>query len=719
MLRNQKSYRMSGNEYTENRVELEVPIDQEPGIVEMVGNQEPEIELGTSEQIVSVEGTQSVQSRENPGEQKLEMETIHTLLAKLTENVNNLTQKFDNTQAQLTELRDDLKESIASSENRSRENMVSLQNRLTENINNTQVRLTENLKSLQDHVGDLQGNIVSMEGRIENKITNITADIRNEIGRMENNIVDVRNSVTEVRSQVENLQTEIDGQIENKMEGLQIEVNRRVESTVGALHSQIDSMNTQVGSLNEQMANLQTVTQSMENKTRGRFIDLEREVVKINEMSCDKLRSLEKEINDVQNKLRENGNRSGNGEGLPRVPENPNERPGSSRACDDRPISEGIVRQNESENLPLSTFSVRAPNSILNDLVIPTFSNRADQNPVKFLNSLETYLELKMIPEAHKMLIVKSALTGPALAWRELVLGPDISYIDFRRKFMSNYWNNTKQDELRNKISHGKFNVKGRLNMEDYFLELGQAALLLDPPLSNTEFIDNAARHFPPEIRNALVVARPQTFEETIALLKQLQGRNIGDRSHDNRGDKEKSSRNFTKAEVNAFQSGARAGGAGFENRDPRHQTNEYQAQNSRSSPGRSDRRSSNYGPQRNFQNRGHRNSWPYRPPRENVGINCLRFNNKSRFNGRPFFQNYGRFPGNQNSNSRFYSRHIDRREVQNRREPVGENDRYPLGRNQQRVNEVIEQQNARAASPENRTGPDENVNRQENSNEM
>ena len=621
MLRNQKHYRMSGSENIDTTVEVDISETQEIGT-----------EVETSDSIPSIKEQQNTLSLEIEGEQNIDMRNMQALLERMIDNFENsqarLRESFASSQARLREdlresLKEDLKENFESSQASLRQDLkenfensqASLRQDMKENFENSQARLkedlTENLRSLQDNLGHVQNNIESMEGRIGSNLTSLKTDIKNEISRVENNILEVRGSITEVRSQVEarivNLQTELDNQMDTRMENLQAEVNRRVESTAGSLHSQIDSVNTQMSSLNELVNNLQTVTQSIETSTRSRIVDLEREVIKINEMSNEKLKTLGKEINDVHKKLKGNENRSGNGENQPMVSECVDAGPGCSRSSESVLTVDGATCRNESECVLPNVGSIRPPSSILNDLVIPSYSNRAGQNPVKFLNSLETYFELKSISEAHKMLIVKSALTGPALAWRELVLGPNVPYAEFRRKFLSYYWNNSKQEELRSRLNQGKFSLKGRLSMEDYFLELGQAALLLDPPLTTVEFIDTAARHFPPEIRNALVVARPQTFEETVALLKQLQGRTGVDRSHENRMEKERGPKGFTKMEVNAFQSGTRAGGVEFENRDHRPLGNEYQAPNPYSSTRGNDRRSSNYGPQRSFHNKGHK----------------------------------------------------------------------------------------------------------------
>ena len=64
----------------------------------------------------------------------------------------------------------------------------------------------------------------------------------------------------------------------------------------------------------------------------------------------------------------------------------------------------------ENVNIPSNTDCVNAPRPILNDVTIPTFSNKPNQNPVRFLNELESYFQLKSIRERHKMAVVKKRI---------------------------------------------------------------------------------------------------------------------------------------------------------------------------------------------------------------------------------------------------------------------------------------------------------------------
>ena len=158
------------------------------------------------------------------------------------------------------------------------------------------------------------------------------------------------------------------------------------------------------------------------------------------------------------------------------------------------------------------------------------------------------------------------------------MLRDDISYADFKRKFLTFYWGAHNQDELRNKLMIGKFDPGGKLDHEKLLLRVRTNCSSVRPPLSISDTIDIALRHSPSEVINALVVARPSTFEETVALLRQLKGRSGIYRPWYDRREGDRNSKTFPKAEVNVFQSERRAGSPNYNNQPYRPHRNEYQA---------------------------------------------------------------------------------------------------------------------------------------------
>ena len=223
-----------------------------------------------------------------------------------------------------------------------------------------------------------------------------------------------------------------------------------------------------------------------------------------------------------------------------------------------------------------------------------------------------------------------------------------------------------------------------------------------------------ALRHFPIELRNALIVARPSTFEETVVLLRQLQGRPGIDRPRDDRRDGDKNSKSFPKSEVNALQSEKWTGSPNYNNQPYRPHRNEYQAPYNRPAGNYTGRYNGNSGPHRNQQYRGSKNSGPYRPQR-NVDINNLNFRGRRKWGHQPYWQGQRRTYGRWNRTWRPYFRDQDR--PNNDMPYDDERESFPLGPNQRRVEDVINRQNARARVLDASTGASENNTLAENSN--
>ena len=122
---------------------------------------------------------------------------------------------------------------------------------------------------------------------------------------------------------------------------------------------------------------------------------------------------------------------------------------------------------------------------------------------------------------------------------------------------MDQYWDICKQNEVKNKIVNGMYNTKRDCNMCDYFLEMGQLAKFVDPPISPQELISLMANYFPTEARSAIILSKPKTFKQTMQLLEELQ---IGISQTPFRENVRRMDDNYMwKREVNALTYGKRA----------------------------------------------------------------------------------------------------------------------------------------------------------------
>lgn len=158
----------------------------------------------------------------------------------------------------------------------------------------------------------------------------------------------------------------------------------------------------------------------------------------------------------------------------------------------------------------------------LSELPLPMFDANKE-NAKQFIIDLEGYFDLKRIPAYYRMVLVARALTGSALNWFRIAITSQTTYEVFRTAFLNKFWGPNAQSETRNKINNGKYHPGAGVGLVDYFLKYALLARKLDPPLSDTEFIQLMTAHMPDDIRNHLIVARPPTIHEAVSLLTDLQ----------------------------------------------------------------------------------------------------------------------------------------------------------------------------------------------------
>jgi len=128
--------------------------------------------------------------------------------------------------------------------------------------------------------------------------------------------------------------------------------------------------------------------------------------------------------------------------------------------------------------------------------------------------------------------MIKNSLMGHCAAWHDMYIeGSNVTYEEFRRLFLEQYWDARKQAEIRNRIMNGSYNPRKDGNTSEYFMKMAQLAKFLDPPIGPLELISIVAGHFPSDLRSAIIVSRPSLLKETMKLLKDLQG-NDGPRTN-------------------------------------------------------------------------------------------------------------------------------------------------------------------------------------------
>ena len=185
-----------------------------------------------------------------------------------------------------------------------------------------------------------------------------------------------------------------------------------------------------------------------------------------------------------------------------------------------------------------------------------------------------------------KLIVVRNCLTNNAASWFEMLNIEESAYCEFKKKFLDHYWDRRRQEEIRFKLNQGKFHSSGHLKMADYFIQMGQLARLLEPPIPTDELINLIANHYTTDIRSAIIVSKPRNCEEIVNLLKELQGNQSSVQTSTR---KTLSNRNQSMAEVNFLSHG---GGAHYA-------PNRYTGQEIRESPPRESENTNNNRPNR------------------------------------------------------------------------------------------------------------------------
>ena len=84
--------------------------------------------------------------------------------------------------------------------------------------------------------------------------------------------------------------------------------------------------------------------------------------------------------------------------------------------------------------------------------MLPKFGNRHNESPLHYIKELENFFQLRMVPETSKLIMIKNSLFGHSAAWYEMNTdGSNVTYEEFRKLFLEQYWDAQKHAEIRNR----------------------------------------------------------------------------------------------------------------------------------------------------------------------------------------------------------------------------------------------------------------------------
>ena len=494
---------------------------------------------------------------------------MENFLRQMTEKLNEMKNEI---QCSRKEMKDEIKQgreearnSIESKLNDFRADVTTdIQNnigQLDKNLKLNLEKVTENfqgnLEKVQSNVGEIQATISSFQNQMENKFDNINlrfeqvnssvnvrinsavSSVNEQIAAVSSN---AESQIKSVGEQLSTINSQIDARI-NEIDRRVVNLDSRVETRNEVVTSVLNSQSIELLSRTEEMldSRITAVTDSLKMQVsdiRKKCDYLESTARALHNESYGRLQDVEDDVNYLLS--REGGSKE---PGEPAIEDaNPSDRPNSnlespSIAGNGGKSGENVAEaessgnpeqgnfQNPSVNINVRDERSKMPVNLINEITVPKFATPLQHNPMMFLNELDNYFKIKGIPDPWKMLVVKNALAEKALSWFNLTVGTDVSYEVFKKRFLLFFWSSSMQNDVKSKLNFGRYKPGGNLNLVEYCIELGGLNKLLDPPLDTRAFIDAVIQHYPDEVRNALIVAKLQDFDELLDLLKQLQDR--------------------------------------------------------------------------------------------------------------------------------------------------------------------------------------------------
>ena len=363
------------------------------------------------------------------------------------------------------------------------------------NVNNIQVReeLEKNINHIQEEIGH---NMIVVEENVRSEVESVRRELRENRNRTENTITTINERLCTNSGQLSVLETKL------------------IEMT-----SQLEVVNKRV-------------TMS-ENNVRNQTRETERNNERVN--------STLEGIRNIVDKPSTSSNNSDDNQ-IPIVHLDNNEPAAEQNSSEYHMLSRNVIPQEQQEGLQNFSF---------NEVKLPRFSGSETDHPLRYLKELEQFFILRGVPERLKISILKNSLTSNALWWSELQLTPHTTYREFKDMFIQHFWSNSRQNSVRLEIVNGKYDSRKHGSYVDYFIMMNEKAKHLQPEFQQSELFSSLARHFPSDIRAALVVTRPKDAKEMLQLLRDLQPAvNSKSRAVDN---PQSESQSVNKTESNKF----------------------------------------------------------------------------------------------------------------------------------------------------------------------
>ena len=169
-------------------------------------------------------------------------------------------------------------------------------------------------------------------------------------------------------------------------------------------------------------------------------------------------------------------------------------------------ISDSIKNQNNSYNHVNTTN--RFSTSTLNNSIIshntnakpPIFSDNETDQPLRFLKDFKIYVEMFNISNTTDLIFtLKKCLLGKAKTWLHVVQDDITTLETFENQFKQSYWNKNVQNNVKWRITNGKYSKDGKMTRVQYATNI--FAIAQDLGLAEDQIIPELKNHFEREIK--------------------------------------------------------------------------------------------------------------------------------------------------------------------------------------------------------------------------
>lgn len=157
--------------------------------------------------------------------------------------------------------------------------------------------------------------------------------------------------------------------------------------------------------------------------------------------------------------------------------------------------------------------------SLVKEIMPPKFEDNNRENPKKFIEEIEEFMDVKGVPEEWRNMWFRKCVGEKVLLWYEAIGRDTKDFQELKKKFLERYWNKYKQAEVVRRFYSPNKYKDDKMSKEQYLLAASEENKYLDCPLSERSLVGAISQHFGMEIAKHVMVMGVATVEEFAGIL--------------------------------------------------------------------------------------------------------------------------------------------------------------------------------------------------------